>query len=486
MEKIRTTFATLVFLFLQSIIFAQIPAIQWTKTYGGVRFDIGISVSQTTDSGYVIAAEAASFSPSDSADFYIIRTNYIGDTIWTKVYGGDDQDWPRSIQQTSDGGFIVVGGTRSYGAGECDVYLVKTDANGDSIWTKTYGTISHEVGMAVQQTSDSGYIIAGWNGDYPDYNIYIIKTDSLGDTLWTRTYGGSYTYDNAWSVEQTSDGGYIVCGTLDLGNNNSDNYLIKLDPLGDTLWTRTYGGPGTDYGYCARQTSDGGYIVTGDRDGDVYIIKTDSNGDSTWTRTYGGSGIYDSGRSVQQTTDGGYIVGGYLQTSANYWDVYIIKTDEYGDSVWSLTVGGQYDEGCYSIQQTMDGGYIAVGDSGDIFGPTDYDIYLVKVAPESDIYEDITSQTCEFVNIEIFPNPFQNEIYINLQGIKASAAELHIFDVTGRLVREFTVTQVSPSQKLTITWDGCDNFSEKLPVGVYYLHCQWATDHVIRKIILLQ
>jgi hypothetical protein len=173
MEKIRTTLTTLVFLFLQSIIFAQIPAIQWTKTYGGVRFDIGISVSQTTDSGYVIAAQAASFSPSDSADFYIIRTNYIGDTIWTKVYGGDDQDWPRSIQQTSDGGFIVVGGTRSYGAGESDVYLVKTDANGDSIWTKTYGTISHEVGMAVQQTSDSGYIIAGWNGDYPDYNIYI-------------------------------------------------------------------------------------------------------------------------------------------------------------------------------------------------------------------------------------------------------------------------------------------------------------------------
>jgi len=205
---------------------------------------------------------------------------------WTHIYGGSDYDWGLSVAQTSDGGYIVVGDTYSFGAGEKDVYLVKTDAMGDTIWTRTYGGSSYDYGYSVAQTSDGGYIVAGgtesFGAGYCD--VYLVKTGSDGDTIWTRTYGGS---DDDWgySVAQTSDGGYIIAGeTNSFGAGERDVYLVKTDTVGDTIWTRTYGGSDNDWGYSVAQTFDGGYIVAGSTisfgadSGDVYLVKTDSLG----------------------------------------------------------------------------------------------------------------------------------------------------------------------------------------------------------------
>ncbi len=166
------------------------------------------------------------------------------DTLWTKAFGGTNEDYGRSVQETSDGGYIIAGYTKSFGAGSYDVYLIKTDANGDTTWTKTYGGSNIDQGYSVEQTSDGGYIIAGNSKSFGAGldDVYLIKTDANGDTTWTKTYGGS-NIDQGYSVEQTSDGGYIIAGyTKSFGAGSYDVYLIKTDANGDTTWTKTYGG----------------------------------------------------------------------------------------------------------------------------------------------------------------------------------------------------------------------------------------------------
>jgi hypothetical protein len=309
----------------------------WTKTYGGPYPDVGYCVRQTSDGGYIIAGGTMSFGAGDS-DFYLIKTKANGDTLWTRTYGGPDMDDAYSVQQTSDGGYIVAGKTMSFGAGNADVWLIKTNVAGDTLWTRTYGGTGYDLGRSVQQTSDGGYIVAGFTNSFGagGGDVYLIKTKADGDTLWTRTYGGT-NYDEGRSVQQTSDGGYIVTGyTASFGAGSYDVYLIKTKADGDTLWTRTYGTPNDEFGYSTQQTSDGGYIIAGYKcriygdSNDVYLVKTNASGDTLWTRTYGGPDD-DYGYSVQQTSDGGYIIAGISNSFSRDCGAYLIKTDGNGN-----------------------------------------------------------------------------------------------------------------------------------------------------------
>jgi hypothetical protein len=272
---------------LISTISASLAQTVFQRTYGGNIDDRGYSIQQTSDGGYIIAGITNSFG-AGNYDVYLIKTNSLGDTLWTHTYGGDIDDWGYSVQQTSDGGYIVAGHTSSFGAGPYDVYLIKTNSLGDTLWTRTYGGDFIDWGYSVQQTSDGGYIITGYNYSFADVtDVYLIKTNSVGDTIWTRTYGGT-SYDVGYSVQQTSGGGYIIAGyTSSFGAGNYDVYLIKTNSVGDTLWTHTYGGTANDVGLSVQQTSDGGYIIAGITNSfrtgnyDVYLIKTNSNGVST-------------------------------------------------------------------------------------------------------------------------------------------------------------------------------------------------------------
>jgi hypothetical protein len=188
---------------------------------------------------------------------------------WQRTYGGGDDDVGYSVQQTSDGGFIVAGNAHSFVMGLDQVYLVKTNVQGDTLWTRTYGGSSYEEGYSVRQTSDGGYIITGGTRSFgtgtPDrYNLYLIKANAQGETAWTRVYGG-LGEDQGYSVQQTSDGGYIIAGVMteSIASADSNLWLIKTDASGDTVWTRTIGGTDDDVGYAVQQTSDGGYVITG-------------------------------------------------------------------------------------------------------------------------------------------------------------------------------------------------------------------------------
>jgi len=371
---------SLVALFTQSAY-----AVTFAKTYGGMYPDYAFSVQQTSDGGYIVAGETNSFTMG-SLDIFLIKTDANGNIQWAKAYGGTGYDNARSVQQTSDGGYIVAGKTGSFGAGRYDIFLIKTDANGNVQWAKTYGGTDDEEAYSVQQTSDGGYIVAGWTrsfgAGYDD--AFLIKTDANGNIIWAKTYGGT-NLDSASSVQQTSDGGYIVVGsTASFGAGNSDIFLIKTDANGNIIWAKTYGGTGNDWAHSVQQTSDGGYIVAGYTNsfgaGAVFLIKTDASGNIIWAKTYRGGGAY----SVQQTSDGGYILAGYTRSfGAGGADIFLVKTDANGNIQWAKTYGGMYDDEASSVQQTSDGEYIVAGFTAS-FG-VNGDIFLIKTDANGNI-----------------------------------------------------------------------------------------------------
>ena len=370
--------------------------ITFERTYGSANSDEGNFVQETQDGGYIITGNTWSFgdTATDMAvKIYLIKTDAAGDTLWTQTYGGIYPDVGNSVQETRDEGYIIAGYTTSDMPVPTDVYLIKTDAAGDTVWTQTYGGPDSDEGYSVQETRDGGYIIVGgtdfYRGEYAGewgeeiFNVYLIKTDIAGDTLWTQTYGGR-DQDVGHSVQETRDGGYIIAGsTWSFGAGIFDVWLIKTDAAGDTLWTQTYGGSDWDEGYSVQETQDGGYIVVGYSTSfgtgsyDVYLIKTDAAGDTVWTQTYGGKDG-DIGRSVQETQDGGFIIAGNTTSfGAGSSDVYLIKTDASGDILWTQTYGGKNSDVGRSVQETQDGGYIITGFT-ESFGAQGHDVYLIK------------------------------------------------------------------------------------------------------------
>ena len=351
----------------------------WTKTFGGTGEDKGGSVQQTNDGGYVITGQTSSFGNGNS-DVYLIKTDGNGDSLWTKTFGGTGYDLGNSVQQTTDGGYIITGQTSSFGNGDFDVYLIKIDGSGNEQWTKTFGGTDDDGGSSVQQTTDGGYIITGYTSSFGN-DVFLIKTDGSGNEKWNKTFGGTNN-ESGFSVQQTTDGGYIITGSF-FGNGNSDVYLIKTDGNGDSLWTKNFGGTNNDGGHSVQQTTDGGYIITGYESSfgnggfyDVYLIKTDVSGNEQWTKTFSKS-INSSGSSVQQTNDGGYIITGSTSSQIINSDVYLIKTDGNGNEQWNNTFGGGVENEGNSVRQTTDGGYIITGRT-DSLGNGYSNVYLIK------------------------------------------------------------------------------------------------------------
>jgi hypothetical protein len=355
-----------ILLIIPSFVFGQ----GWETSF--VLGERGYSVQQTADLGYIISGETYS-TGNGSYDVYFIKTDGNGIEQWNKTFGGTDQDWSRSVQQTTDGGYIIIGTTTSFGNGNEDVYLIKTDGNGIEQWNRTFGGTNNDRGCSVQQTTDGGYIITGITMSFGNGNedVYLIKTDGNGIEQWNKTFG-EIGLDWGYSVQQTTDGGYVIAGWA-----LQDIFLIKTDGNGIEQWNKTFGGAGLDWGFSVKQTTDGGYIIAGktisfgNGSYDVYLIKTDGNGIEQWNRTFGGTNN-DGAYSVQQTTDGGYIIAGMTESFGNgNEDVYLIKTDGNGVEQWNQTFGDINDDGGNSVQQTTDGGYV-------ITGWTLWDIYLIK------------------------------------------------------------------------------------------------------------
>jgi hypothetical protein len=367
------------------------PSSHFCKAIGGKNRDWSSSLIQTSDSGYAIAGFTTSFGAGE-ADVYVVKLDAHGNLQWIKTIGGKKGEVGSSLIQTSDGGYAIAGLTQSFGAGETDVYVVKLDANGNLQWTKTIGGPNFDVGNSLIQTSDGGYAIAGSTKSFGagDEDVYVVKLDANGNLQWTKTIGGKYA-DGGNSLIQTSDGGYAIAGSTEsFGAGNGDVYVVKLDVHGNLQWTKTIGGPASETGFSLIQTSDGGYIIAGFTSSfgagetDIYLVKLDANGNLQWTKTIGGK-KEDVGFSLIQTSDGGYaIAGGTSSFGAGKWDVYVVKLGANGNLQWTKTIGAKNEIfSISSLIQTSDGGYAIAGFT-ESFGAGEWDIYVVKLDKNGD------------------------------------------------------------------------------------------------------
>jgi len=361
------------------------------KTFGGNSYDYAYSIQQATDGGYIVAGYSTSFDWPDNV--YILKLDSNGNLAWQRTYGGSGYDFGFSVDQTTDGGYIVVGGTSSFKVNNLDVYLLKLNSDGSLAWQNTFGGNIDDYALSVQQTTDGGYIVAGATTSFGagDCDVYVLKINPDGSLAWEKTFGGNGE-DQAASIQQTTDGGYVVAGvTTSFGAGDCDVYVLKINPDGSLAWEKTFGGNGEDQAASIQQTTDGGYIVAGVTTSfgasgyDVYVLKLNSDGSLAWQKTYGGDAA-DYASSIQQTTDGGYIVAGNTWPfGAGNYDVCVLKLNSDGSLAWQKTFGGEGQDQAYSIQQTTGGGYIVAGCTQS-FGAGNYDVYILKLDSNGELH----------------------------------------------------------------------------------------------------
>ena len=355
----------------------------YERTFGGPDADHAYSVRQTTDGGFIIAGSTG---VPGNHDVYLIKTDPFGNESWSRTFGGPGMDVASSVQETTDGGYIVAGGTAPV-AGPSAAWLIKTDAAGNEVWNVVFDDRDNYA-FSVQQTTDGGYILAGdtmpVGGSTSEADVLLIKTDAAGNQVWRRTFGGASS-DNAYCVRQTPDGGYILAAsTMSFGAGGSDAWLIKTDTAGNMTWSQTFGGAQPDFAYSVTPTSDGGYALAGHTWSfgaefyDAWLIKTDAVGSQLWHQLYGGlSG--DGAESVQEIAGGGYILGGSTRSfgRGKNDNFLLIKTDASGNQLWLKAFGGDGYEHGFDVQQTVDGGFVVVGDTEPFGGAVEPDAYLV-------------------------------------------------------------------------------------------------------------
>ena len=263
----------ILFLLITPVTLSQIT---FQKTYGGIDYEEANAVVQTSDDGFIVVGYTETFG-AGNRDFYVVKTQPDGDTIWTKTFGGVNYDQAHCITKADGSNYIIGGYTSSFGV-EGDIYLIKIDENGDAIWTKTIGTEDNDHISKIRKTSDGGFIICGDIERWGQYKYYIVKTDSNCDTVWTK----AYDYGIANSLIQTDDGGYaVIVYPYTSTISQHDFQLVKLNQFGEIMWSKFYGGldPDIEIGYALEQTTDNGYLLAGRADGygsgasDFLIIK---------------------------------------------------------------------------------------------------------------------------------------------------------------------------------------------------------------------
>ena len=364
----------------------------WAKAYGLYGADLANSIQETTDGGYIIAGDFGFEYPNFDHYVWVLKLDSNGNIVWQKTYGGSDSGIANSIQETTDGGYVVAGATASFGAGSGDVWVLKLDSNGNIVWQKTYGGSRGDIAYSIQKTTDGGYVVAGKTKSFGDSigDVLIIKLDSNGNVIWQKTYGGS-SLDIAYSIQETTDGSYVVAGqTLSFGAGNNDVWVLKLDSNGNIVWQKTYGGAGSESAKSIQETTDGGYVVTGTNGSfsahsNSWTIKLDSNGTVLWQKIYGENDDEDSMSSIQETTDGGYVVAGATASfGAGSGDVWVLKLDSNGNVVWQKTYGGTRWDRAFSIQETTDGGYVVAGYTESVvIGPSG--IFVLRLDSNGEI-----------------------------------------------------------------------------------------------------
>ncbi len=513
--------------------FPQNPLVkQWDYRFGGTGKEEISSFQQTTDGGYIIGGWSLSGISGDktqplldtcpacfyAGDMWIVKTDAAGNKQWDKTFGGVDYDYLSSVQQTSDGGYILGGSSLSgisgdktqLSRGDLDYWIIKTDAFGSKQWDKRFGGTSTDFFSSLHQTSDGGYILGGysfsgiggdkaqniWGVGYPDY--WIVKIDSLGIKQWDKDFGGM-DWDELHALKQTADGGYIFGGRSlsGIGGDKTQNvwgtafdcdyWIVKTDSMGNKQWDKDFGTVNGDWLYDIQQTIDGGYIlggytssgISGDKTQnswgfeDYWIIKIDALGNKQWDRDYGGTDG-DYFRTLVVTADSGYLFTG--TSSSNMGgdktednlapsQIWIIKTDLLGNKQWdkTLLINGKVHRGAGI--QSEDLCYVIVNDNNGIIGGHktqsnwngSMDYWIIKFC-DSTLTTSVTQLPDTHFPFSIYPNP-ANEYVIIVYHFKAGD-EILLTDVLGKLLSTTKITAPALNFKLSTL---------NLSTGIYFL-----------------
>jgi hypothetical protein len=440
------------FLALHMFAYAQAPiAFERYYDFGIGNAEEGTCVQQTNEGGYIITGRQT----VNLQTMYILlqKTDSLGNVQWMKQIGSQYMNFAWAVKQTADGGYVLTGFTDD-ASGTSFICLVKTDSVGDTLWSRNYAptaVYNYRQGVDVILTPDCGFLVLAAYVDQSDtmWQSMLIKTNSIGIVQWTKTYP-RYQGNSPGGITSTSDGGYIIATYTNPSTNDNSFYLIKIDSIGDTLWTKTIWHPNNiQYvirpNNCIHQTLDGGYCLIGtlgtsSGDANIIMVKTNSVGDTTWTKIFG-VGL-ETGGGGFQTGDGGYIIGG---TTRNYGnggsDVWLVKTDNLGNIIWTRTFGGSLDDDADYIIQTSDGGFAISGmtmnwgDGGSL--------YFVKTDSLGNAPTGIFPVSASENQTSIYPNPFSDFTNIRLSDETKFPCSLILYDFSGREVRNDQINSSS-------------------------------------------
>lgn len=496
---------------MQVFAFGQAPAIEWQKCLGGSGYENALSAQQTTDGGYIVVGSTSGSNNGDVTgnhgfyDGWLVKLSGAGALEWQKTLGGVFDDVANVVQQTTDGGYIVVGTTTSSNLnisgnnGDGDVLVIKLTAAGIIQWQQAYGGSSNENGESIELTSDGGYIVAGRtssnngnvSGNHGGEDGWVIKLSSTGVMEWQKAFGGSDN-DSFTKVKQTTDGGYIIAGHAQSNDGDiitnlgiSDYWVLKISAMGLIEWSKMLGGSNYDWANDVQQTNEGGYIVAGytlSNDGDVtgnhgifdaWIVKLTAAGNIGWQKTIGGTDM-DYAFRIKQTLDNGYITVGYTASSnGNFstnngdFDFFAVKISNSGIIQWQKTMGGTNADNGQSVSQTTDGGFILAGSSlsnnGDVFGNHGYrDFWVTKLSSDP-----LFTTMFENYKLIISPNPANQ--FLNLKTSQRIEAII-ISDISGKIV----FNQNNNLETIDVS---------KLAKGIYFLNANIEGKTVVEKFI---
>jgi hypothetical protein len=362
---------------------AESSVVSWDKAFGGTGDDFAGQAIQTVDGGYIIAGGTKS-KGAGGWDAWVLRLDGQGKLLWDRTFGGADDDGAYSVLQTADGGHIVAGYTKSKGAGGWDAWVLRLDGQGKLLWDRTFGGADDDGAYSILQTADGGYIVAGYTKSKGagGWDAWVLRLDGQGKLLWDKAFGGVGD-ETAYSINQTADLGLVIAGvTSSKGAGSWDAWVLCLDAQWQPLWDKTFGGSGHDEAFSVQQTPDGGYIVVGSvekaNNWDAWVLRLDGEGEKLWDKTFGGK-EFDEAWWVQQTSDGGHIVAGVtLSKGAGLSDAWLFRLDDGGELLWDRSFGGIGHDQAENVMQTDDGGYIVAGSTRSR-GTGDLDAWVLKL-----------------------------------------------------------------------------------------------------------
>lgn len=374
--KVLLSLSAVMFLAALSPLCSGVAIIEpWAALYGGEGSEEMEGMWVTSDGGFIVTGATNSYGEG-KGDAWIVKLNASGGVEWQKVYGGDGTEYAIDAKHTAEGGYIVAGWTTSFGAGGADFWVLKLDPKGNVEWQRTYGGAGAEQAWSVDLTGDGGYVVAGGSTSFGagGADLWVLKLDRSGDIDWQRTYGGlkddgggGGAYEEyVVRVLEEENGNYVVASnTLSFGAGGRDIWVLGLDSEGEILWQKAYGGVYGEYLWSFQET-EGGYIIPGvsesfspDESGDLWVLELDRSGGIEWQRVYGVQGYWYDALSVGATSDGGSIVGGYYEEERD-WDLTLLRLDSRGNVLWHRAYEYSWDWP-NAIQELDEGGYVVAG-----------------------------------------------------------------------------------------------------------------------------